>query len=313
MSKKHTIAITIGDPCGIGPEIVIKALYQLDLSETEIRLIGHPCFVEQACSITGLSLPPQVSILSPTSETSLLPMGKICKEAGKHSFDYLNLAIDLALSKQVQAIVTAPINKTSWHLAGINYPGHTEVLEAKTDTQAAMGFYSPDFSVVLATIHESLANVPRKLTKDGLTHTLLLAQQFAISIGSNQPIAVCGLNPHAGENGLFGDEEQQLIKPAIDEANRQGGKFVGPLPSDTVFHQAYQNNTHSIVVAMYHDQGLAPFKMINFDSGVNITLGLPFIRTSPDHGTAFDLAGNNTARPDSMLSAIRLAMRMIVK
>ena len=221
-------------------------------------------------------------------------------------------AVRAAITGEIDAIVTAPISKESIHLAGSAYPGHTEMLRDLTGSEnAVMMFDGGAFRVVLVTIHCALSEVPRMITRESVFSVIHIAntsmkRQFGLA---SPRIAVCGLNPHAGEAGAFGSEEIDSIIPAVEKAKNLGISVDGPLPADTLFYQANKGRW-DVVVAMYHDQGLIPFKMLAFDKGVNVTLGLPIIRTSPDHGTAFDIAWQNKADPESMAEAIKLAAKL---
>jgi 4-hydroxythreonine-4-phosphate dehydrogenase len=215
------------------------------------------------------------------------------------------------MHKQVDGIVTAPISKEALKMAGFTWPGHTEMLaEISRTKQYAMMLVGGPLRVILVTIHTALKNVPELITRQRILRVIRLAKKACDMLKIRTPkIAVAGLNPHAGEAGIFGEEEITQIVPAIRQANREGIPVSGPYPPDTIFHKAYQGEI-DIVVCMYHDQGLIPLKMIAFDKGVNVTIGLPFIRTSPDHGTAYDIAWKGTANPSSMIEAIKLAGRL---
>ncbi len=224
---------------------------------------------------------------------------------------YIQKAVELTLELEVDGIVTAPISKKSLHMAGYAWPGHTELLAELTGAREyAMMFVSRKIRVILCTIHTPLKDVPKKITKHTVLKTIRLAKKGAALLGIKDPeIAVAGLNPHAGESGVMGKEEVSSIIPAMKVVQREGIKVSGPYPPDVVFHKAV-NNEFDMVVCMYHDQGLIPFKMLAFESGVNMTVGLPIIRTSPDHGTAFDIAWQNRADPSSMIEAIKLAAKL---
>jgi 4-hydroxythreonine-4-phosphate dehydrogenase len=236
-------------------------------------------------------------------------------EGGRASAEYIRKAVELAVNKQVDAVVTAPISKEALKMAGMNWPGHTEMIAELTGTKDyAMMLAGGPLRVILVTIHTALRNVPDLVTKEKVLKTIRLAKKACSMLGIGHPrIAVAGLNPHAGEAGIFGDEETREIVPAIEAAAREGISATGPFPPDTVFHKAYKGEV-DIVVCMYHDQGLVPLKMIAFDKGVNVTIGLPIIRTSPDHGTAYDIAWSGStgkADPSSMIEALKLASHMI--
>ena len=231
--------------------------------------------------------------------------------AGRAVVKYITKAVELALNKDVAGMVTAPISKESLSLAGYSWPGHTELLAELTGAKDfAMMFVSRKLRVILCTIHMPLKDVPKKITKHTVLKTIGLALKGAELLGIKDPeIAVAGLNPHAGESGVMGKEEIRSIIPAIKAVQKDGVDVSGPYPPDVVFHKAY-NGEFDMVVCMYHDQGLIPFKMLAFDTGVNMTVGLPIIRTSPDHGTAFDIAWQNRADPTSMIEAIKLAAKI---
>ena len=309
---KPRIGITMGDPNGIGPEIIIKLL-----SCAEIQSICSPFvfadndILDKAIKLVGMDVRYE-SDENCYLEIKQLKPGVIDTDAGGASLKSIKKAVKSVLENKLDAIVTAPISKKATYLAGSIYPGHTEMLaELSGSNEVAMMFEGSAFKVVLVTIHESLSEVPALIDKDKIFNIITLANDslkkyFNIKYPK---IAVCGLNPHAGESGSFGKEEIVHIKPAIDKAIKEGINIEGPFPSDTLFYYA-ANGKWDLVVAMYHDQGLIPFKMLNFEKGVNITLGLPFIRTSPDHGTAFDIAWKGTADPSSIIEAVKVAVRM---
>jgi 4-hydroxythreonine-4-phosphate dehydrogenase len=319
------IGITMGDVCGIGPEVVVKAVSLLQ-GEHNLIIIGDTSAFKHFCApwLEGQDILSIDDTSSARFELGILNIldlkninldnitqGKICLEAGKASVEYIKTAVSLALSGKISKVVTAPISKEAIHKAGFPYPGHTQLLaELTSATEYAMMFYSDRLKIILATIHIALSAVPSLLTTKIVLKTIRLADKsLKCNFGIQSPlIAVAGLNPHAGENGAFGKEDIEIIKPAIDLAVEEGIKAFGPYPPDTVFLQAVRGK-YDIVVAMYHDQGLIPLKLLAFDSAVNITVGLPIIRTSPDHGTAFDIAGKGVANPQSMVEAIRLAAR----
>jgi 4-hydroxythreonine-4-phosphate dehydrogenase len=234
-------------------------------------------------------------------------------KGGSASAGYIRKAVQFALEKQVDGIVTAPISKAALKMAGYKWPGHTEMLADLSRTRDyAMMLVGGPLRVILVTIHTALKNVPELITKQKIVKTIRLARKACSMLKIRKPrIAIAGLNPHAGETGIFGDEEIKKIIPAIREAAKEGIPVSGPCPPDTIFHKAY-NGEVDIVVCMYHDQGLIPLKMLAFDTGVNVTVGLPFIRTSPDHGTAYDIAWQGIAEPSSMIEAIKLAVRLKV-
>jgi len=233
-------------------------------------------------------------------------------KSGKASLEYIKNSVEFALENRIDAIVTAPINKESTHLAGSDYPGHTEMLSKLTKTKNfAMMFDCGKLRVTLVTIHIPLSDVPGTIDKDKILNSIQLTNEYLIKYYKifAPKIAVCGLNPHASESGAFGNEERETIIPAIENAKDEGIDVEGPMAADTLFYYAQQGRWDGII-AMYHDQGLIPFKMLFFEVGVNVTLGLPIIRTSPDHGTAFDIAWKGIANPSSLLSAIKHAVFM---
>lgn len=321
------IAITMGEPRGIGPEIIVKALFC-----TEIRnccnpvVIGDAEVMKKAVELTRL--PVKVAPISSLSGSKpadgrievlhvrsyLSAKGISSEESGRAVVKYLRKAVSLADKKEVQAIVTAPISKEALKMAGYKWPGHTELLAELTKTkEVAMMFISTKLKVILATMHVPLKDVPAMIRHDLVYNKIELAKKGAEMIGIVNPrIAVAGLNPHAGESGIFGKEELKAIIPAIETAEEKGMDVSGPYPPDVVFHRAFKGD-FDIVVCMYHDQGLIPFKMIAFETGVNMTVGLPVVRTSPDHGTAFDIAWKNEANPSSMIEAIKLASKLEIK
>lgn len=315
------IAITMGDACGIGPEIVAK-LFADDLPLSPTLVIGDEGILQRAIRL--LAFPANVRVIhspeefQPAAHTinviSLshlpqdLPLGQLDARAGKAAYDYIRAGIDLALQKRIRAIVTAPINKEAMRLADIHYPGHTEILaDFSGTTDFAMMLMNVDLRVILVTIHVSLREALELVTPEAELRTIRLAHQAMTQLGINKPrIAVAGLNPHAGEHGLFGSEDETIIKPAIQRAREEGIDVTGPWPGDTVFMNA-RKGQFDIVVAQYHDQGLIPVKYLGVDEGVNVTVGLPFVRTSVDHGTAFDIAGTGKASPASLRVAVEQA------
>ncbi|WP_421589908.1 4-hydroxythreonine-4-phosphate dehydrogenase PdxA [Shinella sp. M27] len=317
------LALTMGDPTGIGPEIIARTM----LEKPELRanlVIGDPRAMSRAIAMLGGTLdlnvvehseaPLQegaVNVLTSSTLNKLPPMGTVSAEAGRMAYDAIIAAIRLAKAGKVAGIVTAPIHKEALSAAGISYPGHTEILaEHGGGGRVAMMLANDDIRTVLVTIHCSLAEAIRRADFPAQMAAIRLAHQGGRALGIERPrIAVAGLNPHAGEGGLFGDEEIRIIRPAIAAARAEGIDASGPWPGDTVFMQA-RNGRFDIVVAQYHDQGLIPVKYLGLERGVNITLGLPFVRTSPDHGTAFDIAGRGIADPASLQTAIDYARRL---
>lgn len=319
------IAITMGEPGGVGPEVIVKALQSSKSGKRFTPVvIGNADVMREAVKMTGL--PVRIRTISNISDLraetgyidifdirSRLPAkkGLPSKTSGKAILKYIKKAVELALNNEVSAIVTAPISKESLKMAGAKWPGHTEMLADLTNTSNfAMMFASKKLNVILSTIHISLKDVPKKINEELVLRTIKLAWTGSGMLGIKEPrIAVAGLNPHAGEAGIMGREETKAIVPAINKARKEGINASGPYPPDVVFHKAL-NKEFDMIVCMYHDQGLIPFKMLAFETGVNVTVGLPVIRTSPDHGTAFDIAWQNKANPSSMIEAIKLAARM---
>jgi 4-hydroxythreonine-4-phosphate dehydrogenase len=312
------LAISLGDPTGIGPEVVVKAL--AERPDIQIALFGDVAVIDEAAQRCGVSLPAGVRVhaVSALAEGSRIP-GQPNDDAGKAQVAYLVAATNAALAGTVTGIVTAPISKDWAGRAGFAFPGHTEYLAQACETaEFAMMLAGPGLKVTVATTHIALRDVPRALTIEAIERAIRLTiiglqDQFGIA---EPRVAVAALNPHAGENGKFGDEEARLIGPAIELAKGSsqldGRRFSlqGPAVPDVVFRQAALG-MFDAVVAMYHDQGLIPVKLHDFDRTVNVTLGLPFVRTSPDHGTAYDLAGSGKARPDSFAAALDLATKLV--
>ncbi len=250
-----------------------------------------------------------ISRIAPLPDT--IASGQISADAGRGAYEYLCHAIDDALSGNLRAIVTAPLHKEAMQLGGANFPGHTEILAQRTRTEHyAMMLANNELKVILVTIHIPLSQVSTSITLARELQTIRLAHQACLHAGVEHPrVAVAGVNPHAGENGRFGKEENEVLTPAIEQAQREGINVSGPYPGDTIFMRA-RRGEFDIVVAQYHDQGLIPVKYLGVDEGVNVTVGLPFIRTSVDHGTAFDIAGKGVADPNSLRAAFSLAISM---
>ena len=318
------IGVTMGDPCGIGPEIVAAALADPDLGVPAIA-IGDAAILQRAARIVGADV--TINAIRDPSEAKLargtidvlpasalpadLPFGQVRADAGRAAFDYVRTGIELALAGKIGAIATAPIHKEALKAAGVPYPGHTEMLADLTRApHHAMMLFNDELRVLLVTIHLSLKDAIASLSIEKELIAMRLADRAARQLGVTKPrVAVAGVNPHAGENGLFGREDLDIVKPAIAQAQAEGIDASGPWPGDTVFMQARQGK-FDIVVAQYHDQGLIPVKYLGIEHGVNVTVGLPFVRTSVDHGTAFDIAGTGRANPESMKVAIRQAQAM---
>ncbi|RMD52251.1 MAG: 4-hydroxythreonine-4-phosphate dehydrogenase PdxA [Nitrospirae bacterium] len=319
------IAITMGEPSGVGPEVIVKALSIKEIREKCIPIVvGDDSIMEEAIELIGSSLKIKnieeleeakevediLWLIEPSPLKDYTKKGPT-KESGEAVYSYIKKAVKMAMDGSVDAIVTAPISKESLSLAGLPWRGHTEMLAEMTSTdEYAMMFVGGPLKVILVTIHIPLRDVPMSITKKEVLKTIKLAYRASKMFGINRPrIGVAGLNPHAGESGLLGSEEKEEIEPAILEAKEYGIDVKGPYPPDVIFYRAYHGDL-DIVCAMYHDQGLIPFKMIAFEKGVNITIGLPIIRTSPDHGTAQDIAWKGIANPSSMAEAIRIAVTL---
>jgi 4-hydroxythreonine-4-phosphate dehydrogenase len=304
---KPTIGITLGDPAGIGPEVIIKAFAVGRLDSVCRPLIIGPASVVARAGGMGLPVLDCVTV-----DLRRIRPGKISRWAGRAAAEALQLAIQMAMEGRLDALVTGPVCKQALHLAGRRYPGQTEFLASRTRTRRfAMMLTAGTLRVVLATRHLSLARVSAALTRSRVKEAIVLAHSAMTDLfGIRRPVVgVSALNPHAGEGGLFGRQETAIILPAVRELAGRGLAVEGPLPADTLFSPAVRRR-FDVIVAMYHDQGLIPIKMKGFGRAVNITLGLPIIRTSPDHGTAFDIAGQGKADPGSMIRAIRLAARL---
>ena len=290
MSKRLKIAITVGDPSGIGPEGSLKAA-----EDARVQAAG------------------EVVLYGPTTDAELaaFPSGKVTAEAGRSAYQTIKRAVSDVQAGRADALVTAPINKEAFAEAGLPWRGHTELLAHLTGApRVAMMFYSEVLRVVLATVHVPLADVTALLTPDRLEATIRLTAAELPRFGFPNPrLAMAGLNPHAGEHGLLGREDEQILRPAVEVCRQAGINVVGPLPADTLFVSATRGE-YDAVVACYHDQGLIPAKLVAFGRTVNVTLGLPIVRTSVDHGTAFDISRQGIADPSSMVEAVLLAARL---
>lgn len=323
----NTIAVTMGDPAGIGPEIIIKALSEGELAGTPAVVVG--C-LQTLQRIQALGIVPKVELRpilqvsqarftpgiinvidEPLEDPAALTPGKVQAQAGDLAYRCVKRATELAMAGEVMAIATAPLNKEALHLAGHLYPGHTELLATLTNSRDyAMVLYTDKLKVIHVSTHIALRKFLDTLSAERIETVVTMADTFLKRVGFKQPrIAVAGVNPHAGENGLFGDEEINIVSPAIAAVKQRGIDVTGPCPPDTVFLQAYEGH-YDMVVAMYHDQGHIPLKLLGFYDGVNITAGLPFIRTSADHGTAFDIAWTGKAKSESMAISIQLATQL---
>lgn len=328
MPDRPLLALTMGDPAGVGPEVVLKALAE-DQVHTRCRplVIGDRRVLERAarwvgadCVWEAVERPEDGAYVAGTVTVLDLgnappdecPPGQVSRVAGNAAVEYVFAACDLAMEGRVAGIVTAPLNKDSMNQAGHRFAGHTELLAERTGAKkVSMLLVGPQLRVVHVSTHVALEEAVQRVTSQRVGEVIELAYQSCRMLGIETPrIAVAGLNPHAGEGGLFGDQEAQHIAPAIAQARGRGLNVSDPQPPDTVFLRAV-NGAYDIVVAMYHDQGHIPMKLLAFDSGVNVSVGLPIIRTSVDHGTAFDIAGTGRARPESMVAAVEVALQMV--
>jgi 4-hydroxythreonine-4-phosphate dehydrogenase len=328
---KHlpVIGITMGDPSGVGPEIIIKALsdkrlYRLckpvvlgdpdTLAFYMERLKDYPVAMNEIANIgEAKGVPGQMDLisLSRLKPGQFFP-GKPAVEGGKAMVKYIITAVEMALKGELSAMVTCPLNKALMNEAGYPFEGHTQLISQLTGTaEYVMMLAGKRLRVTLVTIHCALKDVPHRINKENVFQTIRVTHEaLANDFGIEMPrIAVAALNPHAGEKGLFGKEESEIIFPAIERARKAGMNVSGPLPADSLYPKAASGG-FDVVVNMYHDQGLIPLKLLHFSDGVNITLGLPIIRTSVDHGTAYDIAGKGVADPESLKAAIRMAAEM---
>lgn len=324
------LLLTMGDPTGIGPELIIKALLNGDFDHLQppLLVVGDVAVLQRAAAVFGCSAALERTaadyklrcgkrslrlIARSTLDITRLQYGQPDKDCGRAMADYVEWAVARCLDGAAAGLVTCPINKAAINQAGINFPGHTELLAARCGCRkVVMMLAGTKLKVCLVTTHLAYRDVPTALSTEEIVATIrisdsALRQQFGIE----QPkLAVLALNPHAGENGLFGDEEARLIVPAVQRAQAEGIAADGPHSADTLFHFA-AGGSHDAVICMYHDQGLIPLKLLHFEDAVNVTLGLPIVRTSVDHGTAYNLAGTGKASTASLLAAIRMAEQMI--
>ncbi|MFQ5561390.1 MAG: 4-hydroxythreonine-4-phosphate dehydrogenase PdxA [Nitrospinota bacterium] len=325
--KKPLGVITMGDPAGIGPEIIVKLAAERSLPKIPIVVIGNAGVLEKSAS--SLSLPLSIKKLDPAAEKSQFsagdlnvihvgeeivdcPQGKPSDVGGMASAQYISLATRLALENRIDFIVTCPISKEALHLAGYNYAGHTEMFADLTSTSDfAMMLTAKELSVVLVTTHVPVKALPSLIKKAAVLRVIrLVHRDFARWKGKAPSIGIAALNPHGGEGGIFGREEVEEIIPAVQEARAEGICISLPLPADTLFSKNKREG-FDVIIAMYHDQGLIPLKMLSFGMAVNVTLGLPFVRTSVDHGTAYDIAGKGIADSKSLREALTLAFEMV--
>ncbi len=323
----NIIAVTMGDPAGIGPEIIIKSLVEGKLNGAPVVVVGcaqtlRRVLVLEITPRAELRIidnpgqaqfsPGTINVIDePLADPEGLRVGEVQAQAGDLAYRCIKRATELAMAGEVFAIATAPLNKEALHLAGHNFPGHTEMLAHLTKTKDyAMVLYTDKLKVIHISTHVALRKFLDTLNQPRVETVIGIADSFLRRVGfSNPRIAVAGVNPHAGENGLFGDEEIRIVGPAVEAMKAKGLNVTGPCPPDTVFMQCH-DGLFDMVVAMYHDQGHIPLKLLGFYDGVNITAGLPFIRTSADHGTAFDIAWTGKAKSDSMATSIELAMQI---
>lgn len=338
MVSPATVALTMGDPAGVGPEICLRALADQALHETVTPIVFGDADVLRRCADVLAQPKLQYPILSPDRsaarwfdtlhglqapaivdlkqmDAELVVPGQMNATTGAASYAYIQAAIDAALGGAVAGVTTGPINKAALHAAGIPFPGHTEMFAARTSaSRSCMMQYAPELVCTFVTVHVGYHEVPEHLSVERIVDVIELTDEALTRLQGRRPrLVVCGLNPHAGEGGLFGQrEEERFIVPAIDIARSHGCLLEGPLPPDTAFIPARRQVTDG-VVCMYHDQGHIPIKALAFDSAVNTTLGLPMIRTSVDHGTAADIAWTGRAHPNSLFAALRLAARLAVK
>jgi len=320
------IGITVGDEAGVGPEVVIKTLARKRIKSARFVIYGSQAVFDSVSAalklvvryrriemLDQLDRRSRVHLLDcPQHEIKNVEPGKSSVHTARNAFRYITLAARDALAGRIDAITTAPIAKISMLRAGINIPGHTDYLaQLSHSDDYAMMFVGGRMKVILASIHTSLESVPGLITRSNLRKKVLLVDSALRNLFGlkNPSIAVCGLNPHAGEGGMLGTEESKVMNPVIRQLRRRGVNVLGPYPADTIFNRVLAGEFDS-VLAMYHDQGMIPIKLLAFDTAVNMTIGLPFIRTSPDHGTAFDIAGKGIASPNSFAAALNLAISL---
>ncbi|MFQ5688083.1 MAG: 4-hydroxythreonine-4-phosphate dehydrogenase PdxA [Candidatus Scalindua sp.] len=333
--EKNIIGITMGDPCGIGPEVTLKALSSQEIDSAAdfviigcyniIRDVADSLGMEKKLKLSRLDSMPLSADRDSINSINVLDLDNVPAQdaishqalasSGRASVEYIMKGIALTMGGDIDAIVTAPISKEAVKMAGFEFAGHTELLKEKTNTEnVAMLMVGNGLRVSFVTTHLAVKEVSRFINQESVFSTIqTTAKGLKNLFGIAEPkIAVCGLNPHCGDGDRFGTEEREAIIPAIKRAQEEGIDCIGPLSSDTVFNKAL-NGEFDVVVVQFHDQGTIPIKMHAFDSGVNITLGIPIIRTSPTHGTAFDIAGKSVADPGSMIEAIKTAVMMAEK
>ncbi|MCX5677774.1 MAG: 4-hydroxythreonine-4-phosphate dehydrogenase PdxA [Candidatus Omnitrophica bacterium] len=312
-SSKQRIVITMGDPSGIGPEVTLKALASPQIKGlADFIVVGNRFTIEKTSRELGLKFSASLMDIDNVPQ-EIFRYGKSHPAFGKASIQYIDKALDIIDSDDADSLVTAPINKASINSAGYKgFEGHTEYLAKKTHaSNFAMMFVGKELKITLVTRHIALRDLPKKLSEANILSAIELTDRYLKKFFriSAPRIGVAGLNPHAGEGGMFGDEEELVIAPAIKKAAKHVKCLTGPVSPDVIFNMALDGKFDA-VISMYHDQALIPFKLLYFNTGVNLTLGLPFVRTSPDHGTAFDIAGKGIADPSSMIEAIKLACRL---
>ncbi len=313
---KHLISM--GDPCGIGPEIIVKAFKANPHLKGNVAVVGDTNLMARAAALfdsTCEALGIEVIQAGPSVSANAVPFGAVSAQGGQSAFEAIIKAVNLIQEGKAKSLITAPLSKQALHLAGHNFPGHTELLadlaskKANATIPVRMMLANEELRTVLLSIHVSLRQALELVTVGNLLETITITHKSFTDQGIATPrIAVAGLNPHAGETGLFGREEIDVIAPAIAQARAQGIDAKGPFAPDTIYMRARGFKEFDVVIAMYHDQGLIPVKYLGIEHGVNVTLGLPFMRTSPDHGTANDIAGKGIASETSLMAAIHYAM-----
>jgi len=309
------IVLTMGDPAGIGPEVVVKALAK---KWFPVTVIGSIKVLEEAARICGVSIEFK-SVDEPKAFENAVavidlggevPKGKPTPEAGLYAYRYIVKGAELVMNGKAEALATGPVNKLAVNLAGIKFTGHTDLLaELAGGVKTKMLLYLDELRVSHVTTHIALNQVPKAITSEEIITTVKLTSEFLQKLGEEPVMALAALNPHAGEGGIMGNEEEKILKPTVKRLREMGYEIEGPLPSDTLFYRALKGDFNA-VIALYHDQGHIPVKLLGFERTVNVTLGLPYIRTSVDHGTAYDIAGKGIASEKSMLNALILAEKL---